>query len=122
MKRSPDPTRGDVGQIIPASQFTQLDGKAPIEIIPLYVRAGCLLPLGPEMQYATEKPDDPVELRIYPGEDGEFVLYEDENDNYDYEKGVCATIPLGWKDAKKTIIIGDRKGSFQGMLIGMMFA
>jgi alpha-D-xyloside xylohydrolase len=54
-------------------------------------------------------------LRIYPGEDGKFVLYEDENDNYNYEKGVCATIPLSWNDVKKTLIFGDRKGSFPGM-------
>jgi alpha-D-xyloside xylohydrolase len=88
---------------------------APIDIIPLYVRAGSMVPLGPVLQYAVEKPEDPIELRVYPGADGQFVLYEDENDNYDYEKGVYAVIPLTWNDAKKTLVIGDRQGSFPGM-------
>ncbi len=61
------------------------------------VKSGSIVPMGPFVQYATEKPADPIELRIYPGADGSFTLYEDENDNYNYEKGVYATIdlPLG---------------------------
>ena len=72
--------------------------------------------MGPFIQYAAEKPADPVELRIYPGADGDFTLYEDENDNYDYEKGVYATITFHWDDAKRQLTIDDRKGSFPGML------
>jgi alpha-D-xyloside xylohydrolase len=68
------------------------------------------------IQYATEKPADPIELRVYPGADAEFVLYEDENDNYDYEKGVYATIPFKWNDSLKTLTIGNRGGAFPGML------
>ena len=65
---------------------------------------------------STAKPADPIELRVYPGADGDFTLYEDENDNYDYEKGVYATIPMHWDDAAHTLTIGERKGTFPGML------
>ncbi|MBN1894550.1 DUF5110 domain-containing protein, partial [bacterium] len=89
---------------------------APIDKMPLYVRAGSIIPMGPFLQYAAEKPADPVELRIYPGADGQFTLYEDENDNYNYEKGVYATIDLTWDDGAHRLIIGERKGGFPGML------
>jgi alpha-D-xyloside xylohydrolase len=89
---------------------------APLERLPLYVRAGSILPLGPEEEWSTEKPEDPIELRIYGGADGDFTIYEDENDNYAYEKGAYATIPLHWDDASRTLTIGDRKGQFPGML------
>ena len=72
--------------------------------------------MGPFVQYAAEKPADPIELRIYPGADGSFTLYEDENDNYNYEKGVFSTIPFSWNDAKRQLTIGKRQGSFPGML------
>jgi alpha-D-xyloside xylohydrolase len=89
---------------------------APLDQLPLYIRAGSILPLGPKMEWSTQKPEDPIELRIYRGADGDFTLYEDENDNYDYEKGVHATIPLHWDDAKQRLTIGDRTGQFPGML------
>jgi alpha-D-xyloside xylohydrolase len=94
----------------------KIDATAPLDRIPLYVRAGSIIPMGPDMQWSTEKPADPIELRVYPGADGDFVFYEDENDNYDYEKGVYATIPLHWDDGAKTLTIGTRKGTFPGML------
>ena len=94
---------------------------APLDRLPLYVRAGSILPLGPDEEWSTEKPADPIELRIYRGANGDFTLYEDENDNYDYEKGVYATIPLHWDDAAHTLTIGDRKGQFPGMLEGRSF-
>jgi alpha-D-xyloside xylohydrolase len=80
------------------------------------VKAGSIIPMGPHLQYATEKPADPIELRIYPGADGTFELYEDENDNYNYEKGKYASIPFSWNDQLKTLTIGDRRGEFDGML------
>ncbi|MBN1182776.1 MAG: DUF5110 domain-containing protein [Bacteroidales bacterium] len=89
---------------------------APIETMPLFVKAGSIVPMGPFIQYTTEKPADPIELRIYPGADGSFTLYEDENDNYNYEKGIYATIQFKWDDAKKELIMEDRKGEFPGML------
>ena len=67
---------------------------APLDILPLYVRAGSILPMGPIIQYADEKPTDPIELRIYRGADGDFTLYEDDGVTYDYEKGAYATIPI----------------------------
>jgi alpha-D-xyloside xylohydrolase len=94
---------------------------APIDKIPLLVKTGSILPMGPFLQYSTEKPADPIELRIYPGADGEFTLYEDENDNYNYEKGVYSTIKMQWNDAKKILTIGDRTGKFPGMLESRQF-
>ena len=88
---------------------------APIERMPLFVRAGSILPYGPEVQYAAERPADPLELRVYRGADGDFTLYEDQGDGYSYEQGVYATIPLHWDDKKRTLTIGDRKGEFPGM-------
>jgi alpha-D-xyloside xylohydrolase len=88
----------------------------PLDRLPVYVRAGSIVPLGPDQEWSTQKPEDPIELRIYPGANGDFVLYEDENDGYDYEKGAYATIPLHWDDATHTLTIGERKGQFSGML------
>jgi len=87
-----------------------------IDMIPLYIKSGSIIPFGPQVQYATEKKWDKLEIRIYPGANGEFTLYEDENDNYNYEKGVFSTISFTWNDAKKVLTINDRKGSFPGML------
>jgi alpha-D-xyloside xylohydrolase len=101
------------GQRFAGSQH--LDVVAPLQRIPLFVRAGAILPLGPTMEYATQKPEDPIELRVYPGANGSFVLYEDENDNYDYEKGLYATIPITWNDASQTLTIGPRSGDFPGI-------
>ena len=94
---------------------------APLDRLPLYVRAGSILPLGPDEEWATEKAADPIELRIYRGANGDFTLYEDENDNYNYEKGAYATIALHWDDAGHTLTIGDRKGQFPGMLESRSF-
>ncbi len=93
-----------------------IDASAPLDRLPLYIRSGSILPLGPDEEWSTEKPADPIELRIYRGADADFTLYEDENDSYNYEKGAYATIPLHWDDAKQALTIGDRKGQFPGML------
>jgi len=89
---------------------------APIDKIPIFVKAGSILPMGPMVQYANEKNDAPVELRIYQGANGTFELYEDENDNYNYEKGLFATIKLSWDDAQKQLTIGKREGTYPGMV------
>ena len=94
----------------------RIEAAAPIEILPLFVPAGSILPLGPVMQYTSEKPADPVELRVYRGADGGFTLYEDAGDGYDYEKGVFAAIPLTWNESAGTLTIGARQGKFPGML------
>jgi alpha-D-xyloside xylohydrolase len=90
--------------------------ETPIDLMPLYVRAGSIIPMGPFLQYADEKPADPLELRIYPGADGSFTLYEDEGDNLNYEMGSCAVIPIAWDEASRTLTIGKRRGGFPGML------
>jgi len=93
-----------------------IDAAAPLERMPLFVRAGSIIPMGPELEYASQKPADPIEIRVYAGADGDFSLYEDEGDGYDYEKGAYAVIPMHWSDAAKTLMIGERKGTFPGML------
>jgi alpha-D-xyloside xylohydrolase len=94
---------------------------APLERIPLYVRAGSILPLGPDEEYAGEKPDGPIELRVYRGANGSFDLYQDEGDNYNYEKGKRSVIPIAWSEATKTLTIGARVGSYVGMPETMVF-
>jgi alpha-D-xyloside xylohydrolase len=93
-----------------------IDAAAPLDRMPLYVRAGSIVPLGPDVEWATEKPADPIELRVYTGADGSFTLYEDENDNYDYEKGARAVISIHWNDASRKLTIDERHGEFPGML------
>lgn len=92
-----------------------IEAAAPLERIPLYVRAGSILPLGPEEEYADEKPNGPIELRVYPGADGAFTLYNDEGDNYDYERGAHSTTTLTWSDATRTLTIAARQGSYSNM-------
>ena len=92
-----------------------------LDRVPMFVRAGSILPLGPEMQYVGEKSWDNLEIRVYPGADGQFTLYEDEGDSYNYERGVYATIPFVWKDKTNTLTIGARQGSFPGMLQSRKF-
>jgi len=99
----------------------EITGDAPLDRLPLYVRAGSILPLGPDVEWSTEKAADPIEVRVYRGADGAFTLYEDENDTYNYEKGAYATVPLRWDDAKGTLTIGDRQGQFPGMLASRTF-
>ena len=88
----------------------------PINIIPVYVKAGSIVPFGPAVQYSSEKKWDNLEIRVYPGADGDYTLYEDEGDNYNYEKGAYSIIAFHWNDATKTLTIADRKGSFKGMM------
>jgi len=90
--------------------------ETPLDIIPLYVRAGAIIPFGPDVQYATEKPWDNLEIRVYEGANGGFTLYEDEKDNYNYEKGAYSLIPFSWDNTKKTLTIGNRTGTFPGMI------
>ena len=92
-----------------------------LDRLPLYVRAGSILPLGPKLEWSTQYPADPVELRVYRGADGNFTLYEDENDNYNYEKGLYSTIALHWNDAERVLTLGDRKGNYPGMLVARTF-
>ncbi len=87
-----------------------------INTIPVYIKAGSIIPIGPKVQYAEEKNWDNLEIRVYEGADGEFTLYEDENDNYNYEKGIYSNITFNWNDTEQTLTINGREGDFPGML------
>jgi len=99
----------------------EMEASAPIDRIPLYIRSGSIVPLGPEEEWSTQHLADPLELRVYPGAEGDFTLYEDENDGYNYEKGAYSTIALHWDEAHHTLTIGARKGAFPGMLQSRRF-
>ncbi len=88
---------------------------AYLETIPLYVRAGSIIPFGPDIQHTGEGADAPIELVIYPGQDGHFTLYEDECDNYNYEQGLFARIPIVWDDQSRKLTIGSCEGNYPGM-------
>lgn len=94
----------------------EISREAPIDIIPLYVKAGSIIPAGPSVQFATEKSWDNLQVRIYPGADGEFTLYEDEDDNYNYEKDKYTTVRMTWSDKDRQLTIHPRQGSYDGML------
>jgi len=101
------------GSVYRGGQTIRAD--APLDKIPLFVKAGSIVPLGPVVQYAREKEKEPLEIWVYEGANGAFTLYEDEGDNYNYEKGMYATVSFTWDDENKTLTIDDREGSFPGM-------
>jgi len=107
------------GSYIAGNQTISVD--APYERMPLFVRAGSIVPFGPEIMYSDEKQPETITLFVYGGRDGSFTLYEDEGVNYNYEKGDYATIPFIYNDANKTLEIGERKGTFNSMLKQRMF-
>ncbi|MDD4777247.1 MAG: glycoside hydrolase family 31 protein [Fermentimonas sp.] len=102
------------GDFIEGGQTITVD--APYERIPLFARAGSIIPYGPEIKYSDEKPAEKITLFVYGGKDGSFTLYEDEGDNYNYEKGNYATIQFIYDDNTRSLKIEDRQGSFSGML------
>ena len=102
------------GAYVPGGQT--LSVSAPYERMPLYVRAGSIIPFGPEMEWSDEKPADNIRLYVYAGSDADFTLYEDDGLTYGYEKGAFSTIPIHWDNASRTLTFGPRNGSFPGML------
>ncbi|MFI1745118.1 TIM-barrel domain-containing protein [Thalassobellus sediminis] len=92
----------------------EVEKEVPIDIMPLFIKAGSIIPFGPKVQYANEK-KGPIEIRIYPGKDAQFTYYDDERDNYNYEEGSYATIEFLWDDSKNKLTIGERKGNFKGL-------
>ena len=99
----------------------ELSTLAPLAYAPLYVKAGSIIPLGSDVQYTNEKPWDNLDIIVYPGANGEFTLYEDEGDNYNYEKGLYSTITFKWNDKSGVLTIDKRQGSFPGMLTQRTF-
>ncbi|MBR4534222.1 MAG: DUF5110 domain-containing protein [Bacteroidaceae bacterium] len=107
------------GQRLAGGQTIQ--ATIPLDYSPLYVRAGSILPIGPDVQYAAEKPWNDLEIIVYPGNNGNFTLYEDEGDNYNYERGFYTEIPMTWNDRSHTLTILPRKGQYSGMLQSRQF-
>jgi alpha-D-xyloside xylohydrolase len=105
----------------PTSGGKEIEAEAPLDRMPLYVRAGSILPMGPEIEYAAQNPGGPIELRIYRGADGEFNLYDDAGDSYDYEKGQHSVIPIRWNDSAELLTFGTREGSYPGMVENRAF-
>ena len=101
------------GQKYSGGQTIQAD--APISRLPLYVRSGSILPMGPVRQHTNDLPEAPVELHIYPGQDGSFELYEDEGDQYNYEDGAFSMIDIHWQEAERQLTLEARKGEYAGM-------
>ena len=92
-----------------------------IDRVPMFVKAGSILPLAPVMQYAAERKWDMLDIVVYPGADATFTLYEDEGDNYNYEKGAYSTITMRWDNARRTLVFEPRQGQFPGMLTNRQF-
>jgi alpha-D-xyloside xylohydrolase len=99
----------------------EITAAAPYERIPVFVKEGSIIPVGPEIQYVGEKPAAPITLHVYAGKDASFDLYEDEGTNYNYEKGAFSTISINYNESNKTLTIGDRKGTFSGMVANRVF-
>lgn len=94
-----------------------VEAPAPYDAMPVHVRAGAIIPFGPEQQYVDEKPADPITLFIYTGADGSFSLYEDDGTSYAYERDEFARIPIRWDNGTRTLVLGHRIGSFPSMWI-----
>lgn len=90
--------------------------EAPLDKIPLFVKSGSIVPMGKFIQYSDQKSADTLEIRIYKGDSGAFELYEDEGDNYNYEKGFYSIIPFEWDEQEEVLTIGERQGEFEGLL------
>jgi alpha-D-xyloside xylohydrolase len=98
-----------------------LSADASLATLPLYARAGSIVPIGPEIQFTGDRSDAPIELWVYPGQDGAFTLYEDEGDNYNYEEGNFATIHITWNDSIRQLTFDDRQGCYPGMQASKAF-
>jgi alpha-D-xyloside xylohydrolase len=99
----------------------KVEKDTPIDVIPLYIKSGSIIPFGPKVQYAEEKDWSSLEIRVYAGQDGAFTLYEDENDNYNYERDAYTLIDFKWDEMNRKLIIDQRKGKFEGMLTERSF-
>ena len=88
---------------------------APLDAIPLYVREGSILVCADGMQSTAERPSE-LKIRIFPGADADFTLYDDDGVSFGYEKGEFCTVALHWDDAQRTLTIGGREGSFDSMV------
>jgi len=93
-----------------------LTANAELSTMPIYIKAGSILPTGPDIQWTGEKVNNPLTIKIYSGENGDFTIYEDEGDNYNYENGAFSTIKLVWKENERKLTIAKCNGVFNGMI------
>ena len=100
---------------------SRIAADAPYSRLPLFVREGAIIPFGPEIQYTSEKKPELITLYVYGGQNGSFTLYEDEGENYNYEKGSYSSIQFNYNEVTKSLEIADRKGSYDGMLVNRKF-
>jgi alpha-D-xyloside xylohydrolase len=107
------------GKTLAGGQTVTVD--APYEQVPLFVRGGSIVTFGPDIQWCNEKPDGVINIYVYAGKDCDFTLYEDEGINYNYEQGKYSKINLHWDEAKSTLTIGSRDGSYEGMPVNRQF-
>ncbi len=107
------------GQFIPGGRY--LDVSAPYERLPLFIREGSIIPFGPEIEYTSQKPADPITLFVYTGRNASFTLYEDEGINYGYERGEFSSIPINYDETSGELTIGERNGEFPGMALKRTF-
>lgn len=103
------------------SSEQEIEAIAPLDTIPLFVRAGSIIFIGPEIQFTNENKAEPLEIRVYCGDDAEFTLYEDEGDSYKYEEGIFSEIDISWNEALRELKIGHRRGEFPGMEESRLF-
>ena len=102
------------GEYIAGGQ--KLNVEAPYERMPLFVREGSIIPVGPEIEYTNQKPGAPIDIYVYTGKDASFELYEDESTNYNYEDGKFSTIRFEYSEENQKLTIFSRKGEFDGMI------
>jgi alpha-D-xyloside xylohydrolase len=99
----------------------EIFAEAPIDKMPLFVKAGSIIPMGPFVQYAEEKLEAPWELRVYLGANGSFDIYEDKGESYDYENGSFSWLPISWDDKASRLTLGDREGDFPELINNRQF-
>lgn len=109
----------NTGEFLEGGQ--SITANAPYDILPMYVKAGSIVPMGPEIEYTDQKPADPITVIVYAGADGQFELYEDEGTNYNYENGNFSLIPISWSEKDQTLTFGKRQGQFNGMIQNRVF-
>jgi alpha-D-xyloside xylohydrolase len=109
----------NTGEFLEGGQ--SITANAPYDILPMYVKAGSIVPMGPVIEYTDQKPADPITVIVYAGADGQFELYEDEGTNYNYENGNFSLIPISWSERDQTLTFEKRQGQFNGMIQNRVF-
>ncbi|MDP4204389.1 MAG: glycoside hydrolase family 31 protein, partial [Bacteroidota bacterium] len=99
----------------------EINTEAPLERVPIFIKGGSIIPIGPKVQYALQKSNEPIAILLYTGANGDFTLYEDDGETNNYERGDYSEIPITWNETKRELVFGDRRGFFRGMLRNRKF-